>query len=64
MGWQMASQLLRCPSCDSVQIVLPGIARIACCEEGRLIASAQWEEDVSGRTYVPVLFHPALQDTF
>ena len=54
VGRRISSQVLKCPCCDTVQTVLAGVPRQACCEESSSLSCAQWEEDMSGRTFVPV----------
>ena len=54
VGRRISSQVLKCPSCDTVQTVLVGVPRHACCEESDGLSCAQWEEDMAGRTFVPV----------
>ncbi len=57
----MSSQLLKCLCCEEAQTlhVVAGVSRRASCEGSASLCQEHWEEDVSGRTFVPVRSTPA-----
>lgn len=58
VGSCIASQVVKCPCCEAIQTMVPYVPRTACCEESSSLSLEQWEEDISGRTYIPVCTYP------
>ena len=59
---RVASRMVKCPHCGTAQthMLLAGIALQQCCAESAGISPAAWEEDVTGRLFIPVSADPCL----
>ena len=53
---RVASRTIRCPHCGEVQqhLQLAGLPLQQCCSGGSGTSLSAWEEDVTGRTFIPV----------
>lgn len=56
---RVACRVVRCPHCEAVQTHLlgTGMPLQTCCPEASSLGSSAWEEDVTGRMFVPVSSH-------
>ena len=63
---RVASRMVRCPHCGEVQahLQLAGIPLQQCCPEGGSTHLSAWEEDVTGRIFVPASspLHPSIPE--
>ena len=53
---RVASRTVKCPHCGEAQahLQLAGVPLRQCCPDGSATSLAAWEEDVTGRIFVPV----------
>lgn len=53
---RVACRVVKCPRCEAVQTHLlgTGMPLQTCCPEASSLGSPAWEEDVTGRVFVPV----------
>ena len=56
----VASRTVKCPHCGEVQqhLQLAGVPLQQCCSEGNATSLSAWEEDATGRVFIPVSIPP------
>ncbi len=56
---RVACRVVKCPNCEAVQTQMLGIGLPLqiCCPEAGTLGSPAWEEDVTGRMFIPVSSH-------